>query len=225
VSEPPLKLEWIGLLEDFEPRPAALQMAVDEVLLRTISAPLLRVYRWAAPCITLGYFEPYALAAQSSGGREVTRRWTGGGSVEHGTDWPYSILIPATHPFAHEPAIGSYHRIHSALAACLNTLTPPATLAASSSEKISSACFENPVRHDLVQDGRKIAGAGQKRTRFGLLHQGSVQLDPQHHPEAMSFARGLAERVGVFPLPPGLTEHAWALCRTRYADPNWIAKR
>jgi lipoate-protein ligase A len=94
VSEPPLKLEWIGLLEDFEPRPAALQMAVDEVLLRTISAPLLRVYRWAAPCITLGYFEPYALAAQSSGGREVTRRWTGGGSVEHGTDWPYSILMP-----------------------------------------------------------------------------------------------------------------------------------
>jgi lipoate-protein ligase A len=39
-----------------------------------------------------------------------------------------------------------------------------------------SVCFRQPERFDLVRadDGRKIAGAAQKRTRAGLLLQGSV---------------------------------------------------
>jgi lipoate-protein ligase A len=37
-------------------------------------------------------------------------------------------------------------------------------------------CFANPVSADVMIDSRKIAGAAQRRTRAGLLHQGSIQL-------------------------------------------------
>ena len=40
------------------------------------------------------------------------------------------------------------------------------------------ACFEKPVEWDLLCQGEKIAGAGQRRTRQGILHQGSVAVKP-----------------------------------------------
>ena len=48
----------------------------------------------------------------------------------------------------------------------------------SGSETTGAAlCFANPVNHDLLDPfGLKLAGAGQRRTRHGLLHQGSVAL-------------------------------------------------
>jgi len=36
-------------------------------------------------------------------------------------------------------------------------------------------CFANPVPADVMMDGRKIAGAAQRRARRGLLQQGSIQ--------------------------------------------------
>src|SRR2546423_1117404 len=41
--------------------------------------------------------------------------------------------------------------------------------------RYSDNCFANPVRADVLLDGRKIAGAAQRRTTRGLLHQGSIQ--------------------------------------------------
>ena len=39
---------------DPEPHNAALNMALDEVLLASCTAPLLRVYRWAQPAVSFG---------------------------------------------------------------------------------------------------------------------------------------------------------------------------
>ena len=41
---------------DPEPHDAALNMAIDEALLQTASLPLLRVYRWSRPAVSVGYF-------------------------------------------------------------------------------------------------------------------------------------------------------------------------
>ena len=44
-----------------------------------------------------------------------------------------------------------------------------------------SVCFNNPVAFDLADtQGVKIAGAGQRRTRHGLLHQGSLLTRAGH---------------------------------------------
>src|SRR6266700_1709494 len=50
----------------------------------------------------------------------------------------------------------------------------------------TNVCFANPVRADVMLNGRKVAGAAQRRTRAGLLHQGSIQN--------VDLANGLAER-------------------------------
>ena len=223
VSEP---LVFLQLIEDLEPRPAPVQMAIDEALLRSITKPLLRVYRWREPCVTIGYFEPLQPTTESFPDLPITRRWTGGGTVHHGDDWPYSLLIPSSDPFAHENnPRDSYRKIHAALARCLFHLSPPVLLATWDASKVSSACFENPVQHDLIQDGRKIAGAGQKRTRWGFLHQGSVQLEPSQHPQAKALVQALAQRFETIAMPASSMEQALQLSNSRYSTLIWTARR
>ena len=43
-------------VRDETPHPAALNMAIDEALLRQAVAPLLRIYRWERPAASFGYF-------------------------------------------------------------------------------------------------------------------------------------------------------------------------
>src|SRR3954462_12222332 len=88
----------LHVYDDLEPRPAALNMAIDEALLNCAPLPALRYYRWQRPAVSFGYFGSYAEVKNQSGDREIVRRWTGGGTVPHGDDLTYSIILPATDP-------------------------------------------------------------------------------------------------------------------------------
>ncbi|MEK0446036.1 MAG: hypothetical protein RLZZ399_1357 [Verrucomicrobiota bacterium] len=213
------------LLEDGHPRPPALQMALDEVLLRAVSQPLLRVYRWDRPCITIGYFGCMSAARESLGSMEITRRWTGGGSVAHVGDWPYSLLVPAGHPFFNVRPAESYRLIHLALFEVLAREGCHYELADQDCPKRSSACFDNPVRSDLIRNGKKIAGAGQRRSRAGLLHQGSVQIPESEHPSGRTLAERMSRVVEAFSLTPDILKAAEALASDKYANPAWNAAR
>src|SRR5215217_5562272 len=81
--------------QDAEPRSAAMNMAIDETLLKQTSVPSLRCYQWRKPSVSFGYFGFYADVAEHEPEREIVRRWTGGGIVLHGTDFTYSVVIPA----------------------------------------------------------------------------------------------------------------------------------
>ncbi len=157
-------------------------MALDEVLLHsTASVPLLRLYVWAEPTVSFGYFEPSSSARRVALGRKIVRRWTGGGIVEHGDDLTYSLCVPRSCGFANLRSTESYRRIHAGVAHALRQggasiashidldATPPAASHA-------NACFERPVLHDLLAKGHKVAGGAQRRNRVGLLHQGSVRI-------------------------------------------------
>ena len=157
-------------------------MALDEALLATVAgAPLLRLYAWAEPTVSCGYFESAEAARRVAGGRRIVRRWTGGGIVEHGDDLTYSLCVPRVCAFASLRGAESYRRVHAAVAAAVRsggwsveTHAEPARL--SPSHARGSECFQRPVPHDLLSDGQKIAGGAQRRTRAGLLHQGSVRI-------------------------------------------------
>jgi hypothetical protein len=59
---------------------AALNMAIDEALLESATVPSVRFYRWHSLLCRLGIWE-ISDVADCASGRDVVRRWTGGGIV------------------------------------------------------------------------------------------------------------------------------------------------
>ena len=213
---------------DGEVRPGPEAMAVDEWLLEAAGVPVLRVYGWLGEWGSLGYFGNLAEARRALPGVEWVRRWTGGGLVDHRDDWTYTLAVPREEEITRRRGAESYEALHEALRAALRDEGMAARLASGDGQTGDALCFANPVAHDLVAvDGRKLAGAGQRRARCGLLHQGSVagRLGSE---ESVRRARLLAARLAeswqeVRCEPP--VERIAALVAGRYGAAGWTARR
>jgi len=195
-------------------------MAVDEWLAENATLPVLRSYRWAAGWGSYGYFVKNADLPPLP--VRWVRRWTGGGIVDHRTDWTYTLFIPRGHDLAEARGAESYRAVHSALAAALQAAGQEARLAGISAPAAGGECFIQPVEHDVLDpSGRKIAGAGQRRTARGLLHQGSVAIS---RPCPRELAALLASRVEEREFLPDLACLA-AKIAARYANSAWTDRR
>lgn len=217
-------LPGLRVLDDREPHNAALNMAIDEALLAAAAFPILRFYRWREPSLSFGYFGRYAeAAAAAAGARDMVRRWTGGGIVLHGADLTYSIIWPRGGAALPPPSI-AYRQIHGALREALAD-NPAIALAHENAPRVSDACFANAVAADVLADGRKIAGAAQRRTRAGLLHQGSIQYERLPG----DFPRAFAARLCLDFSPTGLDDsillRAHDLAAVKYGAETWLRRR
>jgi len=222
---------------DATPSSAPLNMAIDEALLETAIVPSIRFYRWQSPALSFGYFGKFAEVASSASERDVVRRWTGGGIVLHGDDLTYSIVIPAWDQAFAEPSIVLYERIHRGLCAALNGIgerafvarsveRSPIMLAKRAAMSASAYnCFANPVRADVMIDGRKVAGAAQRRTRWGLLQQGSIQNISIHSELAQRFAGTLSADCRWREITEKLLQRARELARQKYGADSWLRKK
>lgn len=204
---------------DPEPHDAALNMAIDEILLRAASRPTLRIYRWAHPAVSFGYFGKWSDAVAAAAGREVVRRWTGGGIVTHGEDLTFSLFVPRVHPVAAMSPRESYHAIHECVARALGN----ASLAVGSLQD-SAACFENPVQNDVIIGDRKVAGGAQRRTKSGLLHQGSIQNGDAPALVSHGLRREFSSRHSALPLAPEIQIAAALLSQEKYATDEWTRR-
>ena len=167
---------WLRLRSD--PAPAALNMAVDETLLLHVpqlNQPVLRFYSWNEPAASFGYFQRFAEVSRATSLRPLVRRPTGGGIVPHDNDWTYSLAFPPSHPWYALKAVESYRRIHDWVRAAFEEIGVAATLASEAQKQVAGQCFSGAERFDVLLQDRKIAGAAQRRTRDGLLIQGSIQ--------------------------------------------------
>jgi lipoate-protein ligase A len=172
VSDAPV-LSELHVWNDPVARDGPTNMAVDEWLWRSAEKPILRLYCWTGEWMSIGYFSRSSAVPAN---RNFVRRPTGGGLVDHGSDWTYTLVIPRGHELAEMRGALSYEVIHQALCDALGAEGINCRLLADEDEQSSDFCFRRPVRHDLVwHNGEKIAGAGQRRGKQGLLHQGSVQ--------------------------------------------------
>ena len=213
----------LALWIDPEPRDGPAQMACDEALLNLADWPVLRIFRWARPWVSAGYFVPFAEAQAARPDLPVCRRWTGGGVVVHDGDFTFSLAAPRGEPWAAMRPADSYRVLHEALAATL----AQAGCRASLSEGQAAAnreCFAGPVRHDIVAGGRKIGGGAQRRTRRGLLHQGSIQGTPLATGDAPLVACGLAERLAPWMPPDILEREITRLAREKYARHEFVRR-
>ena len=219
--------EELTLWIDPEPRAGAWNMAVDQAWLEAGGCPLLRVYRWDQPTVTLGYAQNLARLADALPGWPVVRRWTGGGVVFHQDDATYTLMVPAALAWAETRPVESYRLIHGALAAALVAAGHAGCrLAEPEDVKDLPFCFEAPALHDVIRGSVKVAGAGQRRGRLGLLHQGSVQQVRLGVDFWRGWAGRLAQRVNEVANPPdAVLERAEELAERRYRQESWLLSR
>ena len=157
-------------------------MALDEVLLQSsekLAIPLVRIYDWNCPAISIGYVQDYE-AINFDEKYTLVRRPTGGGVVCHDHDLTYTVIVPANNPVCKLSRIDSYHVFHRAILRTLSEFGLEADLATEASGSVDRAtmdCFTTPTRYDVVAAGKKYAGAAQRRTKDGILHQGSINLE------------------------------------------------
>jgi lipoate-protein ligase A len=217
------------------PAAAPVNLALDEALLEAmprLGRPVLRFYSWMEPAASFGYFQKYAAVERMTLLRPLVRRPTAGGLVPHEADWTYSLAFPANHPWHHLKALQSYQRVHEWLRSAFTKLSVETELAPAPRKAAPGQCFVGHEQFDLLWQGRKIAGAAQRRTRLGLLIQGSVQPPPI----PITRADWEAAMCAVAPLDCGdhwteyapdaeLTLRADELVRHKYAQPSYNQKR
>ena len=247
--------ERLTVYQDLMPRSAEINMAIDEALLETAKIPSLRFYRWNSPALSFGYFGKFADVVPYAAERDLVRRWTGGGIVFHGEDLTYSIVIPGNHPAFVESSRSIYEKVHSALCEALNGIGRDAKLSASAAlyerrkprrgdlqtpnafgvenrRSLDSSvtdrsynCFANPVRADVMINGRKIAGAAQRRMHRGLLHQGSIQGIELENGLAKRFAQELSANCRERKIGPKVLNRARELSQCKYGTDAWLRTR
>ncbi len=226
-------------------RSAAMNMAIDEVLVQQMNGsessepkPILRYYDWARPSVSIGYFQRWQETVTQADLEEVDlmRRWTGGGRVDHREDHTYTLVLPREHPlFLLSPA-ENYKWIHRCVVRALEQIGATATVTDSANSfsprgEGSPNCFDCPVQFDVVNDeGGKLAGAAQRRTRWGLLHQGSVVeagLAEHRQDWEKSLAEILSGNSGelmTWQAPATWLERAEQLAEEKYARQTWLEK-
>ena len=223
----PLRLPLLRVWADPVPRRGYENMAADELLLLSGDA-WLRLYGWAEPAVSFGYFDTQSVARRIfPGAKEYIRRWTGGGIVDHRHGVTYTLTLPAPPEESppHPPASRLYEWIHGALAHALRQSGVECSLLLSDAPDGGRACWASPVASDIVDPaGRKLAGAGQRRFRGAVLHQGLIQqCSPLPGWERILAAE--LSQAPVFlssPAPwPGFEADLAALCRAKYCSPDW----
>ncbi len=200
---------------------AAWNMALDEALLQTAAKrgrPLLRVYAWEKPSVSFGYFQkfPAPLAER----HDVVRRPTGGGVVYHVRDTTYTVVVPPAHTLYAMKTADAYCALHQAVAAAFQS---PLALhqAPIHSPQGQYECFQRPVHGDVVADGRKLAGGAQRRTKSGLLHQGSIAAKLSVDQIKHGFQEALGIEFEIYELTDPERTQAEKLVREKYAIDAW----
>jgi lipoate-protein ligase A len=172
-------MNW--LLLDSGKCDAAFNMALDEALLENVSQlgrPILRFYSWTEPAATFGYFQKFSEVERATLLRPLIRRPTGGGIVPHDMDWTYSFVVPPDHEWYSLTAVESYRRVHEWIQDAFAKLNVMTELASCCKKSAPGECFVGHEKSDVLWNGKKIAGAAQRRNKLGLLIQGSVQPPP-----------------------------------------------
>jgi len=209
-------------------------MAWDEALLEasaSVGHPILRVYGWSEPAATFGYFQKFKDVSLLTSLRPLIRRPTGGGLVPHDADWTYSLIIPPNDPWYELKAVESYQRMHEWMRAAFARIGTGAELAPVRRKEAEGQCFAGAEQFDLVREGRKIAGAAQRRTRHGLLIQGSVQppagLVRADYEQALAMEARGRWAVEWIPFQPdeSVSKRVEALRTQKYSHPGYNQQR
>lgn len=163
-------------------------MAIDAALLdgaiaRQSPLPLLRLYTWEYPALSVGAHQRLSaelLARATRSGIEVVRRPSGGTAVLHGEDITYAVVAP----YGRMGVLEAYRWVAGCLIAGLARLGIDARIGEGRRGTgmidgglgSDSACFAATVGADLQVGEMKICGSAQVRRQGWFLQHGSIPL-------------------------------------------------
>lgn len=177
---------WFFL--DHDPASGAENMAIDEFILRgcegSITTPVLRLYQFDPPAVTIGYhqepeniLDPDALKEQPV---DIVRRITGGRALLHQGELTYSLAAPLDCVSLGTGLRETYMKISEALSKAL--IDFGLNIRISDSRNFSpgpdftSPCLAATSRDELNVGGRKLVASSQRRTGKAFLQHGSLLL-------------------------------------------------
>jgi len=179
-------------------------MAIDEALFRAHqqegTSPVLRLYGWEEPAVSVGYFQdaekeidcPYC----RDKGIRIVRRPTGGKAVLHGGDLTYSLVARESSPLFSPDVVETYRTISGCLIRGLakSGIDVQIVEKGRGGTAAGGFCFATSYKNELLASGRKICGSAQVRARGVFLQHGSVLID--FDPLAVCATLGNAEDAG-----------------------------
>lgn len=183
-------------------------MAIDEALLESCARgaggfPCLRLYAFEPPCLSLGFSQAHAGAADlqfcRSDGIDLVRRPTGGRAVLHEIELTYAVVGRQDAPPFRGGVLAVYRSVARALVAGFRRLGVEAAVSeeatSDGSPRTGTICFAEPARHEIAAGASKIAGSAIARRRGAFLQHGSIPI--RLHLERLVAATGHLGRGGA----------------------------
>ncbi len=158
-------------------------MAIDEALLiaqaKYGSSPVLRVYKFVPPTLSIGYFQSATKEVDFENlikkGYGFVRRPTGGKAVLHDRELTYSITIAYPHRILKMNLLDSFHYLSTGIIKAIDYLGGNAYFSKKEEKNFSNpSCFASPTFSDILLNGKKVVGSAQMRNKIGLLQHGSI---------------------------------------------------
>jgi lipoate-protein ligase A len=191
--------------------------ARDEIAARTAAEEgvgTVRLYQWLPSCLSLGYRQdPDTVDWEfcEQWGIDVVRRPTGGGGIYHDThgDIAYSIIAPAD--VVPGDLEATYDLFCEPLFAAFEELGVPASFADEPQAALyEPSCYLRDIdpAHDIVVDGKKLAGNAQYRTRDAVVQHGSISFEVMGRQHLSCFADPPVDEAAFEARVAGLNESA-----------------
>jgi len=190
------------------PLDGATNMAIDMALAQCMTLnghyPVLRVYGWNPPAVSLGYHQKLLdinkdLCRQD--GIDVVFRPTGGRAILHGDELTYAVILPKSGYFAGADIHKIYELISRCLISALNSLDfkvsfdrAEATPHDFSRGELSTLCYAAAIRYEICYQKKKLVGSAQRQFENAILQHGSILIGPYHLELTRYLAQNDAER-------------------------------
>jgi lipoate-protein ligase A len=146
--------------------------------------PVLRLYAWDPPALSLGWFQPLQpfVGPARDAGLSIVRRPTGGGAIHHDQELTFCVVATPGRDGYPADILQGYRWIHGVVRRSLAQLGAELSFRGGDAPlsvrpQGASLCFEDPTALDLVDpQGRKVVGSAQRRRGGRVLHHGSIPL-------------------------------------------------
>ncbi len=172
------------------PLSGAENMAIDEALLRSFdpaaSLPVLRLYGWNPPALSLGRYQKAAeildLERCRNDSVAVVRRVTGGGVIYHADELTYSLVCSPEQIPPSSSIKDSFRLLTGFLLSFYRELGLDVLYAADCAHEgtrfgeRTAFCFAGKESFDILANGRKIGGNAQRRLKDVIFQHGSIPL-------------------------------------------------